>query len=502
MTDARRARYVALFATEARSRLADARRALAQWQDAPGEQEDAAEEIFRALHTVKGMAASLEFAAAADLTHSTESTLSEIRRGERTATKSWLRDFERALDEITAACEAAIVAAGGEGAPTAGRESSGPRIVRVDLERLDALLQDLGGLVTARQDLERHAAADAFSPVARAAIALSPRLDQLQQRILDVRLAPLTEVLERIPPMVRDLARQLNKDVRVELSGETLEVDRAILDQLAEPLLHLLRNAVDHGIEFPDDRRAAGKKPTGRIAITARRDGDTVALAISDDGRGIDRERVAARARQQGILDENAVLNDDGLLAILARPGFSTAEAITDVSGRGVGLDVVAARLHEVGASLALTTVPGHGTVFSVRLPTRLGIVRALVTGLGEERYVVPLTHVTELAAWEPERVRESAGRTMLDVHGDLLPVVDLRRLLQYRGNDAPAHRPAVIFESGGQRVALLADAVHGQVDAVVQPIDRLIGMPRWITGATVLDGGRPALLVDLASVV
>ncbi len=505
MTDVRRARYVALFATEARARLAAARRALDAWRDDTAAGDDAGEEIFRALHTIKGMAASLDFEAAAALVHDTESTLSDVRRGTRKATARWLREFGRSLDAVTAACEDAVTAAGGAGAGTPaerGTPAAAARIVRVDLQRLDAMLADLGGLMVARRELERQVAADPLAPLSRAARALAPRLDRLQERILDVRLAPLAEVLERVPPMVRDLARQLGKDVEVSISGDELEVDRSILDQLGEPLLHLLRNAVDHGIEPPADRRAAGKRTGGRVSVVARREGEAVTLEVRDDGRGIDREAVAIQARREGILEAGAELSDDGLLAVLARPGFTTASHVTDVSGRGVGLDVVAARLHDLGASLALTTVPGHGTVFTVRLSTRLGIVRALVTAIGAERYVLPLTHVVELVAWESAASRTVDGRTMLAVHGTLVPVVDLRRLLQYHGDEAPQRRPAVIFEANGQRVALLADAVHGQVDAVVQPVDRLVGMPRWITGAALLEGGRPALLMDLASVV
>jgi two-component system chemotaxis sensor kinase CheA len=227
-----------------------------------------------------------------------------------------------------------------------------------------------------------------------------------------------------------------------------------------------------------------------------------VVVELSDDGRGIDRHVVAAKAREQGILAEGATLSDDGLLAILSKPGFSTATTVTSVSGRGVGLDTVVARLHDVGASLSLTTVPGKGTSFALRLPTRLGIVRALVTSIGDERYVMPLTHVSELIAWQPDEARSQGGRTVLDVQGEAVPVVDLRRLLLYRGAPPPVRRPAVIFEASGQRIALLTDQVHGQVDAVIQPMDRPLGLPRWITGATVLDGGRPALLLDLASVV
>lgn len=504
MTDPRRARYVALFAAESRSLLGSARRTLAAWLDAP-EDPSHADEVFRVLHTIKGMAASLEFDAVTTLAHETETELVAVRDAAVAVERSWLLALEVTLDRLTLGCEAAI--RGGEGSagaangvPSEAREAA--RIVRVDLGRLDALFDDLGGLVTARQELERRAEADSLSPVARAAQAMARRLDGVQDRILDVRLAPLAEVFERIAPVVRDLARQLGKETTVEVRGDDLEVDRAVLDQIAEPLIHLLRNAVDHGLETPEVRRATGKRPAGTIRVHARRDRDAVVVELSDDGRGIDRDAVAARAVAQGILEDGTELDDDGLLALLARPGFSTATAVTDVSGRGVGLDVVASRLRDLGAALALTTVKGYGSTFVVRLPTRLGIVRALIASVGEERYVMPLTHVAEFLPWEPDAVHDVDGRSVIDLRGESIPIVDLRRLLLYRGAPAPARRPAFVLEANGQRVALLADALHGQVDAVVQQMDRPRGTPRWITGATVLDNGRPAVLLDLASVV
>ncbi len=500
MTDARRARYEALFASEARSLLTGARRALARWEDDPADRAPA-DEIFRALHTIKGMSASLDFDTTTELVHQAESALTFARDRDAAVSTAWLRQLGRTLDDISNACEAATGADVGP-AGAAPSDARGPRIVRVDLDRLDALLADLGGLLTARQELERRAAEDPFASTSRAALQMARRLDRLQERILDVRLAPLTEVFERVPPIVGDVARQLGKQVTVELEGEQLEVDRAILDQLADPLLHLLRNAVDHGIEPPDLRRAAGKRIEGRISVGARREGDVVLLEIADDGRGIDRDAVASRARAMGILEADASLTDDGLLAVLERPGFTTARNVTDVSGRGVGLDVVVARLREIGASLMLTTVPGRGTVFSIRLPTRLGIVRALVLGIADERYVMPLTHVVELVPSDSALIEQQDGRAVLLVRGDPLPIVDLRRLLAYRGVAAPSRRPAVVVEANGQRVAVLADAVHGQIDAVVQTIDRPTGMARWVTGATVLADGEPALMVDLASVV
>lgn len=501
MTDLRRAKYVALFATEARSLLAGGRRTLDAWRDTPADAAPA-EELFRVLHTVKGMAASLDFTALAERVHAVETTLSEVREGRRVADRGWLSLLAQDLDDLAIRCEDAILAEGGDAAAPEAHATAATRIVRVDLERLDRLFEALGALVTARQELDRQAAADALSPVARAAQALGRHLDRLQDDILAVRLAPLAEVLERLPPVGRDLARQLGKDVEVVIDGDALEVDRAVLDLLPEPLLHLLRNAVGHGLESPDDRRTAGKRPVGRLTVQAHRDRDAVVIEVRDDGRGIDRERVAAKARAAGIIEGEDALGDDALLAILARPGFSTATELTELSGRGVGLDTVVARLHAVGASLTLTTVAGRGTAFTIRLPTRLGIVRSLVTGVGEERYAVPLTHVRELVAWDPAATRIDDGRTVLRLREEWLPVLDLRRLLRYHGAAPPTERPAVVFEANGQRIALLADRVVGQVEAVVQPIERPRGMPRWITGATVLDDGRPALLLDLASVV
>lgn len=504
MTELHRPRYVALFAAESRSLLALGRRTTELWR-ADRADPAAGAELFRILHTLKGMAAALAFEELAGRVHEVETALATVRDGSRPADATWFRAIEQELDTLATMCETLIAAENGGGgdveATPDGASADSDAIVRVEQGRLDALVSDLGALVTARQELERHAAGS-ITPVARAALSMARRLDTVQDRILQVRLAPLGEVLERVPPMVRDLARQLGKEVTVEVQGETLEVDRGILSILPDPLMHLLRNAVDHGLELPEARRIAGKRLAGRVRITARRERDSILLELSDDGAGIDRERVAARERAAGRLDEGAALSDDGLLAVLARPGFSTAEQVTDVSGRGVGLDAVLTRLHQVGASLSLTTVAGRGTAFTIRLPLRLGIVRALVTALADERYVLPIAQVAELVAWQADAAVRVDGRVMLTVRDEPLPVVDLRRLLLYHGPPPPTHRPVVVLEANGQRIALLADRVLGQVEAVVQPVDRLKGMPRWMVGATILDDGLPALMLDLASVV
>lgn len=503
MIDDRRARYLALFAAESRSLLADGHRTVAAWREQPGELSHA-EGVFRALHTVKGMAASLGFEELTALVHATETDLAEVTNGSRAADIDWLDNLAEALDRITIGADTVIGAEPDGPADDGDRTgAAGPAgaVVRVDTSRLDALLEDLGAMVTARQELERHATAESLSPVARSALAMSRRLDALQDRILHVRLAPIGEVLERIPPLVRDLARRLDKSLAVEVAGEEIEVDRAILSQLLEPLVHLVRNAVDHGLETPEERLAAGKSEIGKVTVRAWQERDAVVVELADDGRGISSDLIAQRAREQGILAPQATLSNDGLLAILARPGFSTARQVSDVSGRGVGLDTVVARLHRVGAAVSMETTPGEGTTFRLRLPTRLGIVRSLVTAIGDERYVMPLTHVHELIAWEASESRMEGNRMVLDHRGESIPVLDLRRLVQFRGAPPPPQRPAVVFDAHGRKVALLSDQIHGQIDAVVQPIDRPLGMPRWITGATVLDDGRPAMMLDVAAV-
>lgn len=495
-----RARYVALFANESRSLLVTARRALEAWTDQPDEKLPA-NELFRALHTIKGMAASLEFTTLTELAHSLEERLQVLRDSIMVPGTDELTQLETGLDDLTAQVEAALEV---EGAPPPETPRGGgePRVVKVDIGRLDALFHDLGSLVTARQQLERRIEADPLAPVSQAAQRMAARLDQVQERILEVRLAPLAEVLERLPPMVRRLARQLGKEVRVEVLGGDIEVDRAILDQLLEPLMHLLRNSVDHGLENAAERRAGGKMAEGNIQIAARRERELVLLEIRDDGRGIDPEKVAAKAREMGLIAEHGTIRSEDLLSVLSRPGFTTTTQVTEVSGRGVGLDAVLAAFRAIGATVALATVPGKGTLFTLRLPTRIGIVPALVASVGNERYAIPLMQVEELVPCTPESILNREGRSVLMVRGAPCPVVDLRRLVLYRGGNPSARRPAVVLASGEGRLVVLVDVVHGQVEAVVQTVERPKGMPRWISGAAVLDGGSPVLLLDLVTVV
>ncbi|HEX9893543.1 MAG TPA: chemotaxis protein CheA [Gemmatimonadales bacterium] len=370
--------------------------------------------------------------------------------------------------------------------PLASTAAPLARQVRVEQERLDRLVGLSGELSVAGHRLAAKTATlshdtDLIGDVER----LERQLADLQEEVLRARMAPVGEIFERFPRAVRDLARQLDKQVTLDMDGSEIELDRAILDELPDILLHLLRNAVDHGIEPPAARLAAGKPAQGRLVLRARRDRNTVVVTVDDDGRGIDPEQVRARARELGWEDEV------DLLRILGRPGFSTKREVTNVSGRGVGIDAVLHRVRTIGGAAELKSTPGQGTSVRLRLPLTLAIVPALLVKVDQERYAVPLGFVVETARLQ---VSEAVGGA-LQYRGERLPIVDL-------GGRKTAARPGVILEVSGRQGALLVDTLLGQENVVVRPVDAPRGLPRWVNGATILADGLPALILDPTGLV
>ncbi|MGH7656681.1 MAG: chemotaxis protein CheA, partial [Gemmatimonadales bacterium] len=287
-----------------------------------------------------------------------------------------------------------------------------------------------------------------------------------------------------------------------QVEGGDIELDRAILDEIGDPLLHLLRNAVDHGIEMPADRVAAGKPETGRIILSAARDRQGVAIRVSDDGRGINRDLILARAREEGLPDEQAAGGDDALLRILSRSGFSTAEQVTDVSGRGVGVDVVLSRIRALGGRVSLQSEQGRGTTMTLQLPVTLAVQRVLLAGVGDERYALPLSHVAETIEFDPRRVTSLAGREALVLRDRVIPTRHLRQVLQLSAADGNGRRPTIILESGDQRAAVVVDRLLGQQEIVVETFDAPLGMLPVFSGATILGDGQPALILDAAALM
>ncbi len=377
------------------------------------------------------------------------------------------------------------------------------RHVRIELSRLDSLLNLIGELVIVRgrlQALTRPVPDPALQETMEAATRL---IADLQSEIMTSRLVPVGQVFDRFPRLVRDVARQLGKDVLFTIEGKEIELDRSVLDEIGEPVVHLLRNAVDHGLELPAVREAAGKARAGRLTLAAQRDRSSVVIVVRDDGRGIDRARVLARAIALGLVEAGTVrLDDDTLLRCIAHPGFSTAEKVTDVSGRGVGIDAVQARTRALGGALEIETAAGLGTTVTIRLPVTLAIVRALLARVGTERYALPMTHVRETMERAPAVIRRMQGREMLLLRDEVLPVLRLREVVQLPWDRAVGTEEIVVIERGDRRAGLVVDELTGQEDIVVKSFDGVRAGSSLFSGATILADGAPALIVDVGSLL
>jgi two-component system chemotaxis sensor kinase CheA len=412
-------------------------------------------------------------------------------------------DDEVIEEQIRAAGDIAEVYVGnGAGDRLVERPEARTRHIRVDLRRVDAMMNLVGELVTTKDRLAQLSAGRGDPTLDDVSLKMSHLTTQLQSEILDARMTPVWQVFDRFPRLVRDLSKQLGKVIEFKVEGKEIELDRAILDEIADPLVHLLRNAVDHGIEPAAERVAAGKPPSGHIVLSAVRERATVAIQVSDDGRGIDRAKLLADAKRTGMLDEDVdVLSDELLLRVLSRPGFSTAAAVSNVSGRGVGIDAVASSLRTLGGGLEVLSVPGQGTVFSLRLPITLAIVRALTAEVGEERYLLPVTHVAETVDLSEETTTSLEGEDAMLFRGEMIPLLDLRKVVQLPG-EGHGRRPVVVLQIGERRSGLVVDALTGQQEIVVKTFDAPRGTLPIFSGATVLGDGSPALILDTGGLV
>ncbi|MBX9927299.1 MAG: chemotaxis protein CheA [Gemmatimonadaceae bacterium] len=374
------------------------------------------------------------------------------------------------------------------------------RHVRIETERLDALTDLVGELVIARGRLVQLTAGIGDARVDEVVQTTARLVSDLQREVMTARMVPVWQVFDRFPRMVRDAARQLGKEVEFIVEGKEIELDRSLLDEIGEPVVHLLRNAIDHGLESPETRVAVGKPRTGRLTLSALRDRASVLIRVSDDGKGIDREKVLRRAHAMGFVDPSVtVFDDDALFRCIARPGFSTADQVSDLSGRGVGVDAVQARVRELGGSVELRTMPGMGTSLTLRLPSTLAIVRALLARSGAEHYALPLTHVRETVEATADAVQSMQGRPVLVLRDEVMPLLLLRDVVRQPTGEG---REIVVLERGERRVALLVDELTGQQEIVVKPIDAVRDGLAIFSGATILGDGAPALILDVGSLL
>ena len=386
------------------------------------------------------------------------------------------------------------------------RPARGSRVqhhVRIELRRLDALMNLIGELVITRGRLAQLAQA-ADDPALTDTVAEASRLvGDLQEEIMQSRMVPVGQVFDRFPRLVRDVARSLDKDVAFRIEGADIELDRSMLDEIGDPVMHLLRNALDHGIEPPAERVAAGKPAQGRLTLSSMRDRSAVVVRVEDDGRGIDRRRVVATAIERGLIDtDGSELTDDDVVKLITQAGFSTATRVTDISGRGVGLDVVVAGVRSLGGSVDMRSTAGKGTAITMRLPLTLAIQRSLLATVGGEVYALPLTHVSETVELVASALQRVKGREMMLLREDVLPVLRLRELVGLPAATQAEPEQVVVLETAERRAALIVDDLTTQQEIVVKQFEAVRGGSTLFGGATILGDGAPALILDVSSLL
>jgi two-component system chemotaxis sensor kinase CheA len=382
--------------------------------------------------------------------------------------------------------------------------------VRVDIKKLDELMNLVGELARERSALRAltarlaadRATARVASELDKIQRGFERKMQELQSGVLDVRMVPLRQVFDKLTRVTRRLRLDLAKEVRLELRGADTELDKLIVEQLVDPLMHLVRNAFDHAIEPAEERQRVGKPVDGLIQVEATQRGHDVAVEVRDDGRGIDPELVRARAIERGLIEADANLSRKELLELLFLPGFSTKSEVTEISGRGVGLDVVRANVSALGGLVAIDSTPGQGTQVTLTLPITLAIIQALLVGVADERFAIPLSGVRETLLVSPSEVQRSAGRELLYLRGDALPVLRLAEEFALGQALRDQKQYVVVIGMGDARVALLVDRLDGQQDAVIKPVQGPLRTVRGVAGATEIGAQTAVLVLDVSALV
>jgi len=391
--------------------------------------------------------------------------------------------------------------AANEAAPAEAKAARAGDTLRVPAERLDELMDRVGELVIAQSRLEQVAASSA-DPHLRAVSEEIERLaGELRDTMMVVRMVPISQLFGRFRRLIHDLARDTGKLIDFSTEGETTELDKTVIERLADPLVHLIRNAADHGLEPSEARLASGKAPTGKITLGARQSGAEVIVTITDDGRGVDRARVRAKAEEAGLVAAGATISDDELLQFIFHPGFSTAQAVTSLSGRGVGMDVVKRTIENLRGSIKMTSRPGEGSQIALRIPLTLAIIDGLLVRVGEARYVIPLPAVEECVELSPEQDLRSTGRSFITLRDQLVPFIRLRELFA-TGQAREAHQKVVVVSTGEDRVGLVVDQILGDHQTVIKALSGFHADVETFSGATILGDGGVALILDIAHLV
>ncbi len=413
---------------------------------------------------------------------------------------------ENILPEATCApsttAPAAQAPATAKSAPVAA--GNGVSSIRVDLDRVDRLVNVVGELVIAQsmfaqQSFDREGNHDHFAGQGHEDMARIIR--ELQECVMAIRMQPVKSVFSRMPRLVREVSAKLNKQVRLLTEGEQTEVDKTVIEELADPLTHMIRNAIDHGIESPDEREKAGKKAAGAIKLTARHAGGNIIIQVIDNGAGINKDALLKKAIKKGIVPEDAKLSDEEIEELIFAPGFSTAQTVTDVSGRGVGMDVVRRNINKLGGRISVQSVQGKGTCFTLTIPLTLAVLDGMLVAIGQEKYILPLASIVESFRPVGEQIRALAGGgEVVSMRGEYIRLIRVHHLFNVPGAVTDPCRGLVVVTetANGGKVGLLVDELIGQQQVVIKSIQENFDPVPGVSGATILGNGRVALILDI----
>lgn len=386
------------------------------------------------------------------------------------------------------------------------KKSKTGKTVRVDIDRLDNLMNLVSELIIIKTKLEGVGVETTSEDMGETVEYLERITTSLHDAVMKVRMVPIERVFNRFPRMVRDLSKDLGKDINLVMSGEETELDRTVIDEIGDPLIHLIRNSIDHGIEETEVRVKKGKSATGSLFLRAYQDGNSVVIEVEDDGNGIDVNKVKKKAIEKGIIKqiEADALEEKALVELLFMPGFSTADIISNISGRGVGLDVVKTKIESLNGTVEVETLNGKGSKFIIRLPLTLAIIQALMVTIGKEKYAIPLNVIRDITTIDSEIIRNIHGQEVVLNRGNVLPIVRLNRVLEVEDSISEAEKEPVIVivKKGEKNTGFIVDSLIGQQEIVIKTLGKYLSGIKFIAGATILGDGQVALIIDTNSLI
>ena len=414
-----------------------------------------------------------------------------------------------------AAAPAAAAPAATAAAPAAKKEAAKPaaapakkqhqsQSVRVDIEKLDTLMNLMGELVINKVRLEQIGQTHRLSDLMETLEQMDRVTGDLQNIVMKVRMVPVSAVFNRFPRMVRDVSKELGKEINLTIEGEETELDRTVIDEIGDPIMHLLRNSLDHGVESPDAREAKGKSRTGEVGLIARHEGNNVVIMITDDGAGIDANKIRRKAVEKGMVTQSEAdsLDDADAVRLIFLPGFSTAEQITDISGRGVGMDVVRSKIEALSGHVDVETHIDEGSVFKIKLPLTLAIIQAMLVRGQEEMYAIPLTSIDSTINIEPSDIQTVQNKEVIVLRGEIIPIIRMEEALQVPHKKDSDEHFVVVVHAGEAKAGIVVDNLIGQQEIVIKTLGNLFAGLKLFGGATVLGDGRVALILDVATMI